>query len=111
MKLRHTLAIIFAAAVGFPLAIQGIKHADISGQNSARQLIFTKAEAFNVATERLFYHNAITQDVYHQRQGYFAACDGANREYKKTLDSRDWDKTKFERETFLATCTMPEPKL
>lgn len=107
-----TLAVIFAAAVvGIPFAAGGIKHLAIDDLDNLRQSEFRTAEAYNTATERLFFREAISRDTYHQRQGYFAACTDANQQYSKVLKSRDLESIRLERRVFEQTCTMPAPKL
>src|SRR5688572_9192602 len=111
MLSRKTLAIIFAAAAALPFAADGVRRLQIHDQDVGRQHLFTRAEAYNMTTEHLRNHNAISQETYQQRKGYYAACFDENERYSTIVQSRDWASILVEREVFMQTCTMPAPKL
>ena len=111
MLSRKTLSFIFAAAIAVPFAIDGMRRLDLHDADISRQRVFRTADAYNTATERLFFREAVSRETYHQRQGYFAACSDANQQYSKVLKTGDWKAIRAEQAVFEQTCTMPKPKL
>ena len=62
MSSRKTLAVIFIAAVTLPFGFAGLRQLALQDKDNMREAVFSKAEAFSMATQRLYSRDAISSE-------------------------------------------------
>jgi hypothetical protein len=109
---RHTmnmkLALAFtgvALAACLPLVID--KTATYLDETD-RQAVFAKANAYNTDTDSLYRDKAIPDTIYLVRKGDWQSCSAENTVYLSKLQNGDRDEIKSEKEIFSRACTLPD---